>query len=90
MNVSIVAVNLQVNAFTKDLDLLLLDDIDFSLKLNNEIVQSGNSSEMIFSFDKIISYVSASHPGCSAGDQCGNAQMGGSAGLLKRESAMLS
>ena len=37
---------------------LILDDIDFSLRLNNEIVQSGNSSEMIFSFDKIISHVS--------------------------------
>ena len=37
---------------------LILDDIDFSLSLNNKIVQKGNSSEMIFSFDKIISHVS--------------------------------
>lgn len=39
-------------------DELDLNNIDFSLKNNNDFVQSGNSKEMIFSFDDIISYVS--------------------------------
>ena len=34
------------------------NDIGFSLKINNEIRQNGNSKNMIFSFDKIIAYVS--------------------------------
>ena len=33
-------------------------NISFSLKINNEIRQDGNSSNMIFSFDQIIAYVS--------------------------------
>lgn len=33
-------------------------DIDFSLKINDVIRQEGNSKDMIFSFDHIISYVS--------------------------------
>jgi 2-keto-4-pentenoate hydratase/2-oxohepta-3-ene-1,7-dioic acid hydratase in catechol pathway len=37
---------------------LNLHNIDFSLKNNNKFVQSGNSKDMIFSFDDIISYVS--------------------------------
>ena len=32
--------------------------IDFSLQKNNEVVQSGNSKDMIFDFDAIIAYVS--------------------------------
>jgi len=32
--------------------------IDFSLKQNGNIVQKGNSANMIFDFDKLISYVS--------------------------------
>lgn len=39
-------------------DKLELNNIDFSIKNNNDIVQSGNSKDMIFSFDHIISYVS--------------------------------
>jgi len=35
-----------------------LNNIQFSLKNNNKIVQSGNSKNMIFSFDDIVSYVS--------------------------------
>jgi 2-keto-4-pentenoate hydratase/2-oxohepta-3-ene-1,7-dioic acid hydratase in catechol pathway len=35
-----------------------LNNISFGLFKNGEIVQTGNSSEMIFSFDKIIAYVS--------------------------------
>ena len=37
---------------------LKLDNISFQLEKNGEIVQSGNSSYMIFNFDKIISYLS--------------------------------
>jgi acylpyruvate hydrolase len=39
-------------------DGLDLNDIDFTLKKNNHIVQQGNTAQMIFSFDKIISFVS--------------------------------
>jgi len=35
-----------------------LNDINFSLKINDEIRQQGNSGDMIFSFDKVISYIS--------------------------------
>ncbi len=38
-----------------DLD---LNNIPFSLKKNNTIVQDGTSSDMIFTFDKIIAYIS--------------------------------
>jgi len=34
------------------------NDIHFSLRLNDQTVQNGRSSDMIFSFEKIISYVS--------------------------------
>ena len=37
---------------------LNLNDISFRLEKNREQVQLGNSSEMIFNFDKIISYLS--------------------------------
>lgn len=35
-----------------------LNEIPFGLKINNEWRQQGNSKDMIFSFDRIISYVS--------------------------------
>lgn len=35
-----------------------LDNIKFSLKINGEIRQNGNSGDMIFSFAKIIAYLS--------------------------------
>ena len=35
-----------------------LNNIDFSLKLNDTIVQKGNSGNMVFGFNKLISYVS--------------------------------
>ncbi|KAF0131057.1 MAG: fumarylacetoacetate (FAA) hydrolase [Bacteroidetes bacterium] len=35
-----------------------LNNIDFGLKINDEWRQKGNSKDMIFSFDRIISYVS--------------------------------
>jgi acylpyruvate hydrolase len=37
---------------------LLLNNIKFELKINDESRQSGNSKDLIFSFDKVISYVS--------------------------------
>jgi acylpyruvate hydrolase len=37
---------------------LSLNDITFSLEKNGEQVQIGNSKDMIFSFDKIIAYIS--------------------------------
>jgi 2-keto-4-pentenoate hydratase/2-oxohepta-3-ene-1,7-dioic acid hydratase in catechol pathway len=40
-------------------DTLDLDSLSFSLMVNGETRQSGNSSMMIFSFSKIISYASA-------------------------------
>ena len=33
-------------------------NLNFSLKKNNDIVQKGNTSEMIFDFDEIVEYVS--------------------------------
>ena len=39
-------------------DKLDLNNISFSLTINGETRQAGNSSDLIFSFDKIISYVS--------------------------------
>lgn len=41
-----------------DKSTLDLDNITFSLRKNDEIVQEGNSSEMIFTIDQVISYVS--------------------------------
>jgi 2-keto-4-pentenoate hydratase/2-oxohepta-3-ene-1,7-dioic acid hydratase in catechol pathway len=37
---------------------LLLNNIDFSLEINGKTVQQGNSADMIFSIDKLISYIS--------------------------------
>ncbi|MCE3225642.1 MAG: fumarylacetoacetate hydrolase family protein [Bacteroidetes bacterium] len=39
-------------------DTLQLNNIKFELKVNGESRQLGNSSDLIFSFDKVISYVS--------------------------------
>ena len=35
-----------------------MQDIDFSLKINGNVVQSGNTRDMLFSIDEIVSYVS--------------------------------
>lgn len=35
-----------------------LNNLNFSLKINDQLVQAGNTKEMIFSFDYIISFVS--------------------------------
>ncbi len=48
-------------AISKMIDIKEIKDInrlEFSLKLNDKIVQTGNTKDMIFSFDKIIAYVS--------------------------------
>ena len=37
---------------------LKLEDVNFTLNLNNSLMQKGNSNNMIFSFDQIISYIS--------------------------------
>jgi acylpyruvate hydrolase len=37
---------------------LKLNEINFELKINGETRQSGHSKDLIFSFDKVISYVS--------------------------------
>ncbi len=45
----------------KFIDKYLFDDlsnINFSLHINNELKQHGNTKDMIFSYDRIISYVS--------------------------------
>jgi 2-keto-4-pentenoate hydratase/2-oxohepta-3-ene-1,7-dioic acid hydratase in catechol pathway len=35
-----------------------INNIDFHLDLNGSTVQTGNSKDMIFSFDQVISYIS--------------------------------
>ncbi|MEX1193079.1 MAG: fumarylacetoacetate hydrolase family protein [Brumimicrobium sp.] len=40
------------------LESLDVNNLDFSLKINDKLVQSGNSKDMIFSIDKLIAYVS--------------------------------
>ena len=47
-----------IGKFLKTKEINDLNAIDFSLKINDEIRQIGNSKDMIFSFDQIISYVS--------------------------------
>lgn len=47
-----------VGEFIKKEKLEDLNNINFSLEKNNQIVQKGNSSEMLWSFDELIEYVS--------------------------------
>jgi len=47
-----------VSRFIPILEFKDLNNIQFSLQLNEQTVQEGNSRDMIFSFDAIISYVS--------------------------------
>jgi 2-keto-4-pentenoate hydratase/2-oxohepta-3-ene-1,7-dioic acid hydratase in catechol pathway len=47
-----------VSGFVPKTDFEAMDNIDFGLKINGEWRQQGNSTDMIFSFDAIISYVS--------------------------------
>lgn len=47
-----------IGKFIKKDNFKNISDIEFSLKINGEIKQEGNTKDMIFSFDQIISYVS--------------------------------
>jgi len=47
-----------ISKFVKTSEFKNIRNLNFSLCLNNIIVQQGNTLDMIFSFDKIISYVS--------------------------------
>lgn len=47
-----------INKFLKKEELGDLQNIDFRLEQNGKVVQQGNSRDMIFSIDKLISYVS--------------------------------
>ncbi len=47
-----------INKFLKKEELGNLQNIDFRLEQNGKVVQQGNSRDMIFSIDKLISYVS--------------------------------
>lgn len=47
-----------IGDFKKISELQNLRDISFGMKLNGEWVQQGHSSDMIFSFDRIVSHVS--------------------------------
>ena len=47
-----------VGDFVEKTDFDTVNDIDFSLKINGKEVQKGNSKDMIFSCDEIVSYVS--------------------------------
>ena len=47
-----------IGSFKKISALKHPEDIAFGMKLNGEWVQQGHSRDMIFSFDKIVSYVS--------------------------------
>ncbi|MFC2100896.1 fumarylacetoacetate hydrolase family protein [Bacteroidota bacterium] len=47
-----------IGSFVNKTDLTDINNIKFHLELNGNKVQDGNSSEMIFSFDQIIAYVS--------------------------------
>ncbi|PLW95882.1 MAG: 2-hydroxyhepta-2,4-diene-1,7-dioate isomerase, partial [Marinilabiliales bacterium] len=47
-----------IGKFIKTSQIIDLSNINFSLKINDEIRQQGNSNDMIFSFDQIIAYVS--------------------------------
>lgn len=47
-----------VSPFVSKSEFAAMDNIDFGLMINGEWRQQGNSKDMIFSFDAIISYVS--------------------------------
>ncbi len=47
-----------VSLFSPKCDFEDLYRLDFELKINNEVRQKGNTSDLLFSFEKIISFVS--------------------------------
>lgn len=48
----------QISQFFIDKTKLQIDNIDFRLEKNGKTVQQGNTKDMLFKFDEIISYVS--------------------------------
>jgi len=47
-----------IGKFIKTSEISDMNNINFSLKINDQVRQLGNSKDMIFSFDQIIAYVS--------------------------------
>lgn len=47
-----------IGKFVKKTELGDLQNLNFELKINNETKQKGNTSDLLFSFDKVIAYVS--------------------------------
>ncbi len=47
-----------IGKFVKKTELGDLQNLKFELKINNETKQKGNTSDLLFSFDKVIAYVS--------------------------------
>ena len=47
-----------IGKFVNKTELGDLQNLNFELKINNELKQKGNTSDLLFSFDKIIAYVS--------------------------------
>ncbi|MFO0323309.1 MAG: fumarylacetoacetate hydrolase family protein [Bacteroidota bacterium] len=47
-----------IGKFLKKSELGNLQNLNFELTINNEIRQKGNTSDLLFSFDKVIAYVS--------------------------------
>lgn len=47
-----------IGKFIKTSQIADFNNINFTLKINNEVRQHGNSNDMIFSFNQIIAYVS--------------------------------
>ena len=47
-----------IGKFVKKTELGDLQNLNFELKINNESKQKGNTSDLLFSFDKVIAYVS--------------------------------
>ncbi len=47
-----------IGKFVKKTELGDLQNLNFELKINNESRQKGNTSDLLFSFDKVIAYVS--------------------------------
>jgi 2-keto-4-pentenoate hydratase/2-oxohepta-3-ene-1,7-dioic acid hydratase in catechol pathway len=47
-----------IGKFVKKSELSDLQNLQFDLSINNELRQKGNTSDLLFSFDKVIAYVS--------------------------------
>jgi acylpyruvate hydrolase len=47
-----------IGKFINKIEIKDLSDIDFSLNINENMVQKGNTKDLLFSFDRIIAYIS--------------------------------